>query len=260
MSVNQIRKKEEAREKQAIVVAVLFLVLGVVVLWVVKSLLNIEGEITYVALLFVPVLVYAIYAGKLESLKTPGGLEAKFVKVAQEEVNPASEKIALSVEDIHVVEKGGIRVLDTKVKNLNRAQPIIMVIQLGKHNYYTRDAVQAYLDTLLQFPNFNFVVFVDEEKSFVAYMSVWAFANLIRQEQLGFEFIDVVNQGDKDALFRYPGIIGETIHTQSTNVDALREMTRQNLEALVVIDENGKLKGIVEREQILSRMMLALAQ
>ena len=37
-------------------------------------------------------------------------------------------------------------------------------------------------------------------------------------------------------------------------------MTKQNLEALVVIDEQGQLKRVVEREQILSKMMLAFSR
>jgi predicted transcriptional regulator len=35
-------------------------------------------------------------------------------------------------------------------------------------------------------------------------------------------------------------------------------MLAQNIEALVVIDEHKKLRGVVEREQVLSRMMLSL--
>ena len=37
-------------------------------------------------------------------------------------------------------------------------------------------------------------------------------------------------------------------------------MKKQNLEALVVIDEKHELARVVEREQILGRMMLSLAK
>jgi CBS domain-containing protein len=37
-------------------------------------------------------------------------------------------------------------------------------------------------------------------------------------------------------------------------------MLEQNIEALVVIDEQRKLRGVVEREQVLSRMMLSLVR
>ena len=36
------------------------------------------------------------------------------------------------------------------------------------------------------------------------------------------------------------------------------EMTRRNPEALIVIDEDKKLKGVVERVQILNQMILSL--
>jgi hypothetical protein len=259
--VKQIKsEKQENREGKAIIAALGFLLLGLVALWVTKSILEIEGDMVYVALLFVPILIYAIYSGKLEELKGPGGLEAKFTKAANESVNPASEEIAPSVEDMQIVEKAGMNLLEQKRKQLNEAQPIIMIMELGKGDYYRRDAVLAYLELLSQFRNFKFVVFVDSNKEFVAYMPTWAVSGLLRKPELGYEFIDVINSGDKTALFRYPGVIGETIRTQSTNVEALQEMTKQNLEALVVIDENKKLKGVVEREQILSRMMLSLAQ
>jgi predicted transcriptional regulator len=57
---------------------------------------------------------------------------------------------------------------------------------------------------------------------------------------------------------RYPGIVSRTITTKTTNIDALKEMTAQDLDALVVTDDQ-MVKGVVEREQILSRLILAIA-
>jgi predicted transcriptional regulator len=74
------------------------------------------------------------------------------------------------------------------------------------------------------------------------------------------EFIDSVNEGQIAQVLRYPGVVKKTISTKSTNADALREMLEQNIEALVVIDERRKLRGVVEREQVLSRMMLSLVR
>ena len=248
-------------ESKAILAAILFLLLGFVVVWVVKAVLKIEGDIAYITLIFVPILIYAIYSGKLEEFKGPGGIEAKFAKAANESVSPASEELSPSVEEMQIVEKEGMSLLEKKKAQLNGVQPIIMIMELGKGDYYRRADVLAYLGLLSQFRNFKFVVFIDKiSREFVAYMPSWAVTGLLSKPQLGDEFVDVINQGNKGTLFRYPGVIGETIRMQSTNADALREMTRQNLEALVVIDENRKLKGVVEREQILSRMMLSLTK
>ena len=60
---------------------------------------------------------------------------------------------------------------------------------------------------------------------------------------------------------RLPGTIQETISTQSSYADALREMTRQHhLEALVAIDGKRNLTGVVERDEVLSQMLLALTR
>lgn len=251
---------QKNKERNALFAAIAFLLLGFAVLWVTKTILSIEGDLVYVSLLFVPIIVFAIYSGKLEELKGPGGLEAKFTKAANESVSAASEEVAPSVEEMQIIVKEGLNLLEEKKRQLNEAQPIVMIMELGKVNYYKREDVLAYLELLSQFRNFKFVVFVDSKRQFVAYMPSWAVKGLLSKPELGYEFINVINNGNRQELFRYPGVISETIRTQSTNAEALREMTRRNLEALVVIDERNQLKGVVEREQVLSRMILSLTK
>lgn len=41
-------------------------------------------------------------------------------------------------------------------------------------------------------------------------------------------------------------------------MDALREMTAHGLDAMLVIDQEHKLKGVVEREQMLSKLMIGM--
>jgi predicted transcriptional regulator len=72
--------------------------------------------------------------------------------------------------------------------------------------------------------------------------------------------VNAVNQGQIAQVLRYPGVVKRTISTKSTNAEALREMQEQNIEALVVIDDQQKLRGVVEREQVLGRMMLSLVR
>lgn len=159
---------------------------------------------------------------------------------------------------MQIVLKENLSLLEKKSRELNEAEPIVMVMELGKRDYYQRELLLRYLDILSQFRNFKFIVFVDASKRFTAYMPSWAVKGLLSSPELGNAFIHAVNEGITHELFRYPGVVGETIHTHSTNAEALREMMRQILEALVVTDENNQLMGMVEREQILSRMMLSL--
>src|SRR5262245_44595625 len=104
----------ENKEMKAIGTSVLFLALGFIVLWLAKSVMNIEGDAVFVSLLFIPILVYVIISGKLEELKGPGGLEAKFAKAANESISAASEKVELSTEEMQIVLKEGLGILERK--------------------------------------------------------------------------------------------------------------------------------------------------
>ncbi|HEY0073379.1 MAG TPA: CBS domain-containing protein [Abditibacteriaceae bacterium] len=253
---------DEQKQHRAIIVSLLFLLTGFIVLWLTKTLIKIEGEAVLISLLLIPAFVYVIVSGRIKEFKGPGGFEATFFETASQSVNIATEKIEPSVAEMQVVAKEGVRALERKRQELNEAHPTIMTLTLGEisnPSNYNRQDVLTYLEFLSQLRNFKFVVIMDRNKSFVAYMPHWALKGLLDNPNLGHEFIDLVNNGGRENLLRFPGIIRKTISTQTTNVEALREMTNQNLEALVVIDEHSQLKGVVEREQILSRMMLALA-
>jgi predicted transcriptional regulator len=45
-----------------------------------------------------------------------------------------------------------------------------------------------------------------------------------------------------------------------TRLHALREMERQGMDALLVVDENRRIRGVISREMVLAQLMLALAE
>jgi CBS domain-containing protein len=247
------------REAIAILVSIFFLALGFIAVWISKEFLKQEGDTLFVALLFVPIIVYVIFSGRLKELRA-GGLEAKFIDIAEQSVEVASETIEPSTEEMEIVAKGDIKELQRRLQRLDESKPIILTLALGKIGYYDRQAGLQYIEALSQYRNFKFVVILDSENKFVAYIPSWAMLQILRLEGLGSEFVRIISEGNKGDLRRYPGIVTKTISIKATNLDALREMTAQNLDALVVIDENQKLKGVVEREQILSKLLLGMAR
>jgi CBS domain-containing protein len=259
--MNDTRKSatSEHKELKATGISLLFLILGLAVIWIAKSIINIEGNAVYVSLLFIPVLVYVVISGRLKELKGPGGLEARFSEAAAQAIKPVSETIEPSVAEMQIVAKEGLRALQRKKPDIDETRPIVMTMVLGKGPYYDWHAVTQYMNFLAQYRNFKFVVFLDDKERFVAYMASWAFRGLLSLPELADEFINVINEGRLQDLYRYPGVEKETISTKSSNVEALRQMTTHNLEALVVIDEDRRLKGVVEREQVISKIMLTLA-
>ncbi len=242
----------------AIVLAVVFLAVGFGATWIAAEFTEIEGEAVLVSLLLAPVLVYVIVSGKLEVLKGPGGLEAKFTKTARQPVSATSETVAPSVDDMDVLAKEGVTALERKREELSEAKPIVMTMTVGRRNYYSRPILLQYLDTLSRLRSFKFVVFIDDAGRFLAYMPAWAVKEVLGVDYLGDEFVNAVNEGRTHQLFRYPGVVTRTISVRSSNVEALRMMTEENLNALVVTGEGGKLEGIVERDQLVGRMMLSL--
>jgi hypothetical protein len=252
----RLRGLGESREARAIGLSLLFLTAGFLVVWLTKSVVGIDGDVIFVSLLLIPVLVYLVLSGRLEELRGPGGLEARFTRVAQESVTIAKQAIAPSIQAMDMVRKAGLEELTRLRAEIDESRPTVMTIELGR-GHYTSDAVTGYLDFLSQFRNFKFVVFLDQAGSFVAYMPQWAVRGMLSKPELKSGFIDAINRNARDDLRRYPGLIQDAISSDATNAEALREMERLNLEALLVVDGNTP-RGVVEREQILSRMMLAL--
>jgi predicted transcriptional regulator len=50
------------------------------------------------------------------------------------------------------------------------------------------------------------------------------------------------------------------ISSEATFYDALKAMADQNLETILVVDQNNILQGVVDREQVLSKWILAMAK
>ena len=70
-----------------------------------------------------------------------------------------------------------------------------------------------------------------------------------------------MNGGDPDSFDGgggFSAVKTETLPENATNAEALATMEETGLDALVVVDRKGRFSGIVERDRVLSRMMLAL--
>lgn len=255
-----MNRQSVPKEAAAVLISILFLALGFLAIWLTSSVLKIEGDAVFVSLLLIPILVYVIFSGRLSEIRAPGGLEAKFVDVAGRSVEPASEPIEASTEEMQVVAKEGLRELQRSLHNIDESKPITLTLTLGKEGYYDRWVLLEYIKALSQYRNFKFVIILDQENGFKAYLPSWMMRQILEMDSLGDDFVKAVNDGSVPHLRRYPGVVTRTITTEQTNIEAIQEMTDQNLEALVVIDQDRQLRGVVEREQVLSKLMLALAR
>jgi len=247
------------RELQAVAAAVASMVVGLGVVLIARHYVDALESSVLITLMLLPLLAYLIGSGRVSEFKAPGGLEAKFTQAASESVAPSSETIAY--DDPQLIAKLSVRdLIERKAHEIDDSQPIIMTMTLSGNAQYNPVDVEQYLKVLSQFRNFKFVVFLDREDRFVAYIPSWALRQLLQLPDLAGEFINAINMGQAAQVIRYPGVVRKTISVRSTNAEALREMLAQNIEALLVVDDTRKLRGVIQREQVLSRMMLSLVR
>lgn len=255
----QMTSNSTNKEIKNIIISIIFLVLVIFVVLFLSKYIGTIGDTVIITILLLPILIYLIFSGRLSGLKA-GDLEAKFVDITVQSIEIASETITPSVNDMVIVKKQGARELLKNIPELNKSKPIILTLILGTSTSYFYESWFKYMEALSQFNTFKFVVFLDKDKKFIAFITSRAILQILRIESLGNEFINTLNDNKIQELKLFPGIVSTTISTMSTNIEALSEMTKQNLDALIVIDKNLKLEGVVEREQLLSKLILGMAK
>ena len=120
------------------VLVILLVVFGFLGMWL-AQMSGMQGEAVFVALLIVPALVYVIISGKLEELKGPGGLEAKFVRAVAKPINAEGAMLGPTVLEIQNVAKEGMSRLMHDQRSLDEAKPIVMTVTFGAHTYRRED-------------------------------------------------------------------------------------------------------------------------
>jgi hypothetical protein len=262
-----VLSKRQYREITAITASVVLIGLGFFAAWFSKEVLKIESDVTYITVLLLPIIAYVILSGRLKELRV-GGLEAKFADAAEQQIEIDSETVGHSAQDLQILEKGFFSPfeLQERLKKLDETKPIVFTLILehqGLQFLYNRDSTLKYVEVLSQKPNYKFVViqkYENNEKKFWAYIPSRVFLQILRVDDLGNRLIDCINRGDTEGLSWFPGVVTRTLSTKASNLDALQEMTNKNMDALVITDESKRLAGVVEREQILSKLLLAMSQ
>jgi hypothetical protein len=248
-----------SKEIGGLVISIVFLLLGFLVVWAMKSMLITAGDAVLISLFLVPILVYVIFTGRLSELKGPGGLELKLQTMASQPADElASQRVEFVEEDMVPVSKGSIQELDRLERLLDPTKRIVLKLVLGEMQYNRGDAIE-YLERFLRYPNFKHVAFLDKKHRFVAFVPPWAMLRILTGEE-GERFVQIINGGNLLELLDFPGVLTLSINSRATYMDALKSMSDHNLETILVTGQDGKVIGVVDREQVLSKLLLAMAK
>jgi len=247
----------EYRTLETVGIVSTFVMLSLAIVWFARGQLGITESVTVVTLLIVPLVVYGIVSGRLAELTAPGGWGAKFRQEATDKVDLSLTPVEF--QDLTVIPKEGLLELQARIGHIREGQAVVLSMILGGTIYYDQNAVVQALQLLSPLRRCKFVVLLDPEKRLVAYFPadiMLRYMQMLDSQQL----IAAINDGSRARILGYLGVITETISRQTTNAQALEQMEKLGLDALVAVDGDSKVIGVAEQGRILSRMLVALAK
>jgi hypothetical protein len=234
----------------ALIRGAFLLVLGLALVAFVAKVLDLSnGSLLAIAFLC-PLLAYLILTGQLTEFGA-GGVTAKFREAARKSLASSVQRIA--VEDTQTIEKLGPEQFE-RIQGLERGAPIVLTLVLGaRGDRYRADALRQYLALLSDLPRFKLVVLLDPDGRAVGYLPADTVKDMLKTNTTSKPLIDAINAG------HLPGLAAlriEFLGIETTVEKALQRMTDLRAETMPVRDNDLRLAGVVEREDVLARFLL----
>ena len=261
----------------------MFVIAGVLVVWFTKAVIGVSGDAVLVAELVLPAVVYLVFSGQIAEVSA-GSITAKLRQIGSRKVDVAYAAIEASAD---LVEKGSVRGLEDKLRGLSgKRLPVALTITVRsprprsagsrsvRRRSYDPRAILAYLDALASRQQFRLVIFVDPGRRLIGYVSGHELLELLRsilpsQPPTGLreerrrevhQLVDALNEGDVERVRALPGLASATVNVSSSNAEALAAMVDAGLETMVVVDDDGVVRGLIERARIGDEMLLGLVR
>jgi CBS domain len=257
---NDDRRAAGARVSQLVgrystaLVGALLVVVGVALLAFVAKVLDLgNGAILVIAFLG-PLLAYLIVTGQLSEFGA-GGVSVKFREAARAPVDASVQLV--TAEETQAIAKLGAEEIK-RIDTLDPEAPVVLTLTLRpRSGEYVFDALRQYISQLQRHPRFRFVVFLDHGDRVVGYVRGEVLARQLETRTTAKPFLEAVNSG---RLPRDRSVHTEFLTPETTTEEALSRMTTLRLDAMLMRDDQRRLTGIVERVDVLVRLMLAAAR
>lgn len=248
------------RDMAAFGAALVFLVLGFAGIFVIAKVADVKDGGVLAAALIVPAVLYLLLSGRVTDLKGPGGLEVCLTQAANKPIPLSHDEdgaSAVSFEKVHAVRSGRAESFLARIKDIAPEDPVVLALTLGGAPIDGAAAAE-YAKGLTQFPRFRFVAVVDERDKLVSYMPANSFRHMIESDVVDAQqMLNNIAQKDVDSLLKFPSMFVNTVTRRTSVADALREMDKDDLPALLVT-ERGSIAGIVERDRLVTKLLLSL--
>lgn len=233
-------------------------VLAVIVLLRVRSEGKLEIKTSEIVLAAVPVALWMLATGRLESL-TVGDLTIKaFRGAAAEPAGTDARPVEpLLVQDVRADAKAAV----SRIPDLVARRTEALTFRLGSRGY-AGFAVQQYLDELTAAPYLRWVVIEDADGRFWGLADAREVDAVTRSGRLSAEQIaERLNSGEEDdrawLAGELPGFVSarDALPATASRQEALRRFEQSGAEALPALDADGRLKGMVRRDALLTGLL-----
>ena len=284
MGVDPTRAQETATDRDAIILGVLFVLLGFCIALLAKRFAGVTGDLPFVLIVFLPMVIFLILSGKITNLTAgPTGLA---LTVSLSKLPPVTDTLigrgfvvagtpSAELADCAEPEEYTNQISQKAVEEPAQLSletvsgaPVYLKLVMGECPYTMQQVADSLAKNTYN-DDFRFIVLVDRQDRFRAYMDSLTATELFSCAVFEYvggpclswsypALIDAIND-DSFAIQEFPGIVFDTVSADATNIAALKDMQQRGLDALVVTDREGYIKGVLSQEQILSTMMIELA-
>jgi len=180
-------------ERDAVIAAALFLLLGFLLALLVRSVLKIESDLLLPLVVFLPLLVFLVLSGKIAAFNA-GGLNVTLVVPVHD--------IPIPDTDIAAVSSPQHGKCPGQAYSTRPLQPAYLTLTLGACNAtdgpgagnYNLEDVQRWVDEDASSDDFKFLVILDEAGAFSAAIDARSAADLLASDD-GQTFITAINDG-----------------------------------------------------------------
>ena len=248
----------ETLDQRALGVAIFVFFLALAVAWVLKKF-QVTDSVGFIALIVLPLAAYGVASGYVAKISVPGGWAAEFREIATAEIKPA--KLVEEVEDLSIIEKGGISAIQQYRENLEVGKPIAISLRMGRQGYYSERAIAEYIRSFLTFDPDLTVIFVEEgSRRFVASSNGNSVLAALEIQDYDQRFLRAIEGEDLLELRRLVVLTASSVSEETTNAEALQMMVNDGVDAIIKTDGAGLPVGLVRRDEIISRLMVKLAE
>ncbi len=232
--------------------------LAVIILLRVRSGGKLEVKTPEIVLAAVPVALWLLATGRLESLSI-GDLTIKaFQNAADVPVGKDAQALEpLAVEDVRASPKEST----SRIPDLLARGTQALTFRLGAR-YYVGSAMQQYLDVLTSAPHLRWVVVEDDAGRFFGLADAREVESATRSRRLDIdELAERLNEGtarDREWLAsELPGFVPATdaLPADATRQVALQRFEHTTADALPVLDAEGRLRGMVRRDTLVAGLL-----